>query len=325
MTENELRQEVVRTAELFDGVRKGSIEHHALVETYNSHKPLARGYQLKYTDPWCAGFVSAIAIKAGLTDIIPTEVGCGEMIKLYQALGRWIEDDGYTPRPGDIIFYDWDDSGIGDNHGSTDHVGIVCEVSHGIITVIEGNKNDRVGHRQIGVNGKYIRGFGVPDYVKIAEVPDAVKDYDTIARDVIAGKWGNGQDRKDRLTAAGYDFDKVQEIVNDILKQKENGNDLDQFVRDVQAATGSVVDGIAGPQTLRNTPTISRWVNDQHRIVPVLQRFFNEHGYPCGKVDGVTGPKFESAVLKFQKDNGCEVDGVITAKNKTWRKLLGME
>ena len=38
-----------------------------------------------------------------------------------------------------------------------------------------------------------------------------------LAKEVIQGKWGNGQERKDRLTAAGYDYAKVQGMVNDIL------------------------------------------------------------------------------------------------------------
>ena len=38
-----------------------------------------------------------------------------------------------------------------------------------------------------------------------------------IAKEVIQGKWGNGQERKDRLTAAGYDYSEVQGLVNDIL------------------------------------------------------------------------------------------------------------
>ncbi len=39
-----------------------------------------------------------------------------------------------------------------------------------------------------------------------------------IAREVIQGKWGNGQERKDRLTAAGYDYSKVQGLVNKMLQ-----------------------------------------------------------------------------------------------------------
>lgn len=39
-----------------------------------------------------------------------------------------------------------------------------------------------------------------------------------IAKEVIAGKWGNGEDRKKRLKAAGYDYNAVQKIVNELLK-----------------------------------------------------------------------------------------------------------
>ena len=45
-----------------------------------------------------------------------------------------------------------------------------------------------------------------------------LKSIDTIAKEVIEGKWGNGQNRKDRLTSAGYDYNAVQKIVNQLLK-----------------------------------------------------------------------------------------------------------
>ena len=68
------------------------------------------------------------------------------------------------PKPGDYIFYDWQDSGVGDCTGSADHVGIVEKVSGTSITVIEGNYSDSVKRRTISVNGRYIRGYGVPKY-----------------------------------------------------------------------------------------------------------------------------------------------------------------
>ena len=46
------------------------------------------------------------------------------------------------------------------------------------------------------------------------------KSIDTIAREVINGLWGNGQERKDRLYKAGYNYSTVQRRVNDILKGK---------------------------------------------------------------------------------------------------------
>ena len=44
------------------------------------------------------------------------------------------------------------------------------------------------------------------------------KSNETIANEVIAGKWGNGTDRKNRLSAAGYDYNAIQKIVNQKLK-----------------------------------------------------------------------------------------------------------
>ena len=168
MTETQIRQSVVATAKTWLGYKESDGSHRKIVDVYNSHRPLARGYALRYTDAWCAGFVSAVAIKLGLTDIMPTEVGVGEMIKLYQRLGRWKESDSYIPKPGDVIMYAWGDNGVGDCTGGASHVGIVAACDGKTITVIEGNKNDAVGYREIAVNGRYIRGFGLPDYASKA-------------------------------------------------------------------------------------------------------------------------------------------------------------
>lgn len=169
MTVQELRQFVVKTAENWYGCKESNGTHKPIIDLYNSHKPLARGYNVKYTDAWCATFVSAVAIKTNLTNIIPTECSCYYMIELFKKLGSWIENDAYIPAPGDIIFYDWQDTGLGDNIGSPDHVGIVVSCDGKKIKVIEGNMSKAVGYRNIQVNGKYIRGFGVPKYESIAK------------------------------------------------------------------------------------------------------------------------------------------------------------
>lgn len=164
MTEQELRQKVVSIAQSYLGCNEADGSHKKIIDLYNSHKPLARGYAVKYTDAWCSTFASAVAIAAGLTDIIPTECGCEKHIQLFKNLGSWQENDAYVPSPGDYIFYDWDDNGSGDCTGSADHVGIVEKVSGKTITVIEGNYSNSVKRRTITVNGKNIRGYGVPKY-----------------------------------------------------------------------------------------------------------------------------------------------------------------
>ena len=46
----------------------------------------------------------------------------------------------------------------------------------------------------------------------------AKKSVAKVAKEVINGEWGNGQDRKDRLEAAGYNYTEVQNAVNKLLK-----------------------------------------------------------------------------------------------------------
>ena len=160
---------VVEQAKKWLGYNEADGSHKKIIDVYNSHKPLARGYKVKYTDAWCATFVSAVAVQLGYTDIMPTECSCNKMIELYKKLGVWIENENRTPNPGDILFYDWEDNGIGDNTGRSDHVGIVEKVVGDTITVIEGNYKNAVTRRNIRVNGKNIRGYGVPKYDKEAK------------------------------------------------------------------------------------------------------------------------------------------------------------
>ena len=167
MTEQEARAKVVSIAQSYIGCKESDGSHKKIIDLYNSHKPLARGYAVKYTDAWCSTFASAVAIAAGLTGIIPTECGCEKHIALFKALGSWQENDAYVPAPGDYIFYDWQDGtnyADTDNTGAADHVGIVEKVSGQTITVIEGNYSNAVKRRTLAVNGRYIRGYGVPKY-----------------------------------------------------------------------------------------------------------------------------------------------------------------
>lgn len=100
---------------------------------------------------------------------------------------------------------------------------------------------------------------------------------------------------------------------------------LEQFIRDVQAACGATVDGIAGPETLSKTVTISATKNSRHPVVKPLQRRLTSLGYTqVGTADGIAGAKFAAGLKAFQGNNGCVVDGEATARKKTWQKLLGL-
>ena len=157
------------TAMSLVGVQEESAEHRGLIDIYNSHGPRARGYRAKVTDAWCALFVSAVAIMSDLTDEVITEVSCGQMIERYKERARWIEDDCFRPQTGDLIFYDWQDDGIGDNTGWPDHVGVVYSVIGDRMKIIEGNLKDAVGIREIKIGSRYIRGYALPEFKQPAE------------------------------------------------------------------------------------------------------------------------------------------------------------
>ncbi len=98
-----------------------------------------------------------------------------------------------------------------------------------------------------------------------------------------------------------------------------------QFIKDVQSAIGAEVDGIAGSETLSKTVTLSATKNRKHAAVLPVQKYLYALGYTSvGTADGIAGTKFTKATKEFQSDNGCTVDGEITAKAKTWKKLLGL-
>lgn len=160
--------DIIKQAQKWVGKKEADGSFKEIINVYNGHKPLARGYAVKYTDEWCATFVSAVSIMCNATKIMPTECSCQKMIDLYKALGVWVENENRTPNVGDVIFYDWQDNGKGDNQGWSDHVGIVEKVEGNKITVIEGNYNSSVARRTLEVNGRYIRGYAVPKYEKEA-------------------------------------------------------------------------------------------------------------------------------------------------------------
>ena len=176
MTENELRKAVVAQATAWLGCNEADGSHRVIIDLYNKYRP-AGGYKMGYNDPWCATFVSAVGmavaakyrLACGVRGLIPVSPACDPMIEDYTRMGRWEEDDAFLPSPSDVIFYDWEDSGYGDDTGSSDHVGIVVSVDGETITVIEGNKSDSVCYRTIQRNGRYIRGYGLPDYARWAE------------------------------------------------------------------------------------------------------------------------------------------------------------
>ena len=175
MTEAQLRSNVANWPVQFIGISEGSAEHLKILSTFNNSGLCSR-YKMTKKDAWCATTVSAAFIANGLAGKAGSgklfecvECSCASMITLAKKQGIWVENDAYVPKVGDVVLYDWNDNGIGDNTGHSEHVGTVISVSGNTFKVIEGNKSNTVGYRTMTVNGKFIRGFIVPDYAKFAK------------------------------------------------------------------------------------------------------------------------------------------------------------
>ena len=177
-------QDVLNVMCSWIGYSEANGKFRQIIDLYNSHQPLARGYAVQYTDEWCDTAVSAAAIQAGCVDLIGTECGCEKHIEIFKEKGIWIEDGTIVPLPGDIILYNWDCQ-VQPNDGYSDHIGYVESVSGQMITVMEGNYNEEV------------------------------------AGEVIQGKYANGEERRKKLCDMGYDPDAVQREVNRQLSQNE--------------------------------------------------------------------------------------------------------
>lgn len=66
-----------------------------------------------------------------------------------------------------------------------------------------------------------------------AQPQPQLKSIDEVAREVIAGKWGNGQDRVNRLTQAGYDYNTVQARANEMLRPQPQRKSIDEVAKEV--------------------------------------------------------------------------------------------
>lgn len=197
----------------------------AMGDIYNGPK---NGYD------WCDVFVDWLFITAfgktvGMKLLTQpykgTGAGVGYSAQFYKAKGQFKA----SPAVGDQIFFN--------NGNSWTHTGIVVAVKNGMVYTIEGNAGnnaDRVVECRYPVGASYIGGYGRPDWSLVpADTPEISKTIDQLAQEVIAGKWGTGTDRKNALTAAGYDYNAVQNRVNQMLSGSTPSKSIDEVAREV--------------------------------------------------------------------------------------------
>ena len=249
MTEYEVRQKSVKWIEQFAGAKQGSSGHKKIIDTFNSYKGFTR-YKMTLSDPWCAATASAAMYAVGQVEPFPCyECSCGAMITKAKAAKIWVENDGYIPKTGDKVLYDWDDNGKGDNKGDPEHVGTVVSVKDGYITTIEGNMGEgKVGYRKIEINGRYIRGFITPNFKKLATPEKPILDKKGYKKGdktigVLAFKELLLLAYKQKLVTVKVDENKIfgngtEKAVNQLLKKwnyKQTGTAGEKFIKKLKA------------------------------------------------------------------------------------------
>lgn len=252
---------------------------------------------------------------------------------LYKKKNAWYT----TPKVGDQIFFR--------NSTRICHTGLVYKVDDTYVYTIEGNTSSKSG---VIANGgavekkcylltySKIEGYGRPKY-------DTAKSIEDVAVDVIEGKYGNGEIRKQKLEAEGYNYDEVKKVVNELLsketEKKATSNKTSvkkpastpvkdtytqkKFIKDCQSVFGVEADGIAGKITMSKVKTISTLFNRKHKVVKYIQKYLKELKFYSGEIDSVYGEKSKAAIKKFQQAKKLKADGVI-GKN-TWKALFGVK
>jgi len=218
-----LKNNVLNKAKSYLGTQQGDTRHKELINQYNAVKPLPVGYAMKYTDDWCAAFVTVIGDLTNVSKYIGRECGVQRFVTIFKNKGIWL---GLSkPQPGDIIVFDWQ------KNGWSDHIGFVEKVDGNQITTIEGNTSKQVARRTYAWNDWRVSGYARPKYPSGNNT--ASKSINTVAHEVLNKKWGNGKERKQRLNQAGYNAQAVQNEVNRLLKSQSNLKSNETIAKEV--------------------------------------------------------------------------------------------
>ena len=216
------RSKVVSTAVAWLGCKESNKSNKPIVDLYNKNM----GTNFSYTTPWCAIFVSAVAIKSGTTSIIVRGSYCPTVINAYKnsktSSYKYGAGSSYVPKAGDVIFFDWNRNGV------PDHTGLVASVSGNTIKTIEGNYSDAVGYRTFSVGYKYVQGYGLPNYDDANGIVYTGKSNSSVGCGELAAA-GIGED-PEGYGDLGEEYEFVEQNVDENLGESEDVSDYDKMV-----------------------------------------------------------------------------------------------
>lgn len=267
----------------------------------------------KDTTAWCAIFATVGARKVGIpTNVIPNFASCTtSRDSFWKPNNRWRSKSQYTPKAGDLIFFDWDLS------GNCDHVEVVVDVDSSKVYTVGGNTKggysvDGVRKKSYSLNYQYIAGYAEPDYDKIAN-NDSSTSVDFSATDNnIVMNLKNFQTWMNLYINAGLVVDgscgpltkaaavkSIQTCIN-----REYGGNL-------------AVDGSYGPATKAAVKTIQK--GSTGTLVRIAQGLLYGHDIDPNGFDGSFGSGMLEGIKDFQRWAGISVDG--SCGPNTWYNL----
>lgn len=288
------RENVVKIAKSQIGQAE-PVQDDKYITWYNS----VAGASLPMNAPWCAMFASWVLRQAKVAeDLIPNFASCGVAIKWAKKNKIWYSRlTSHLPRPGELVFFDWD----GD--AEQDHVGIVEAVTANQITVIEGNTSNRVDRKVYARTSRHILGYIDIQYPDTQTVTVAKPSLSTMSSKKVAIK---------KVQQYMIDMYGVSITADGIWGPQSKKMMVVCIQTELNRSRGGhlKIDGIFGYATKKT------WVNlkfgSRGRLVTLLQCCLVANGATLS-TDGVFGVQTLSAVRAFQKKKGFTMDGIVGA------------
>lgn len=284
------------------------------IKAYNK----ATGSNFNMETPWCAMFVTYCARMVGVpTSVIPNFASCTVSLNtFFKKKGQWHPRAGYTPKPGDLIYYDWD------KDNGPNHVGLVKEIIGSKVVTIEGNtsnpagktKYDGVYSKKVALTSSTILGYASPAYPTTGSQPSATES--KVPAMTKSTHIKNFQSWLNTKYKAGL-------AVDGIIGPKTKTAIIKAWQSQMNASykTGLIVDGLFGPAC--KSAASKHLVSTKTKAVNlnyILQGLLYAHGYDPKGFDGAFGPGCQAAVKAFQKARKLELDGLVGPES--WCSLM---
>jgi GH25 family lysozyme M1 (1,4-beta-N-acetylmuramidase) len=207
---------------------------------------------------WCAFAISAIMKDCGFIGKYTNGVNSYASDEGRNGDGKygiWFLKGAMSVKAGDLIMFRYSGLSPIDKY-SASHIGIVEKVDGNTITTLEGNvegSNDnwsntskfkrKTRYLSDGSVHSFFRPYWNDNSDTKNYISDNKKTVKELAKEVIAGKWDSGDNRKNKLMQAGYDYNEVQKEVNkQLLGETKQLKSTDEIAREVISGKWGVGD-----------------------------------------------------------------------------------